>query len=111
MRENVTPKTPGHVNWSARCPRLAILSSPSNGSINKIGRRGRLRSNSHARQRSEMNLQTVVALLTQVLVEEFEGARPREFGRLFVITRRRVVVKAVLFTIVHVSLCTPFYSL
>ena len=38
-----------------------------------------------------------------MFVEEFEGARPRQFGGRLVITRRRVVVEAVLFALVHVE--------
>ncbi len=43
----------------------------------------------------------------QVFVEKFESARPRQFGGVFVITRRRVVVEAVLFALVHVQPDTP----
>src|SRR5262249_5157417 len=41
--------------------------------------------------------------LAQVFVEKFESARPRQFRRLLVITRRRVVVETVLFALVHVQ--------
>ena len=40
--------------------------------------------------------------LAQVFVEKFESARPRQFRRLLVITRSRVIMEAVLFAIVHV---------
>lgn len=39
-----------------------------------------------------------------MFVEEVQGARPRKFRGLFVITRRCVVMEAVLFTLVHVDL-------
>lgn len=41
--------------------------------------------------------------LPQVFVEKFESARPGQFGGGFVISRRRVVVKAVLCALVHVQ--------
>src|SRR5687768_833376 len=41
--------------------------------------------------------------LSKVFVEPLESARPCEFGGSFVITRRGVVMKAVLFTVVHVG--------
>ena len=44
----------------------------------------------------------LIKRLPQVLVEPLERACPRKFGGCFVITRRRVVVKAVLFSVVHV---------
>src|SRR5829696_5183496 len=40
--------------------------------------------------------------LPQVLVKEFEGARPRQFGGRFVVARRRVVVEAVLLALLRV---------
>ena len=40
--------------------------------------------------------------LTQVFIEKVERPRPRQFGRSFVITRRRVVVEAVLRTLINV---------
>ncbi len=41
-------------------------------------------------------------LLPQVFVEPVESTRPRQFGSGFVVTRRRIVVEAVLFALVHV---------
>jgi len=43
-----------------------------------------------------------IFVLSQVLVEPFEGARPCQFSGALVIARRRVVVEAVLFAVVHV---------
>ena len=45
---------------------------------------------------------SVARLLTQRLVEEFQGAVPGQCGRSFVIARRRVVVEAVIRSFVNI---------